>query len=424
MLSDHPSAHQSAKQATTIAVVSFEPFAIWLAEQERPERRGKPLVSVYRDRVSGLSPAAKRAGVSLGLSLAGARQQAPALEAIEYSAPYLQAAWEALVLEASAVSARFETLRVGWLAFEGERLDARQFAAAYRARVGLSTSVERAQLLALSSFVGSVREGGDAGERDLLARMPIRLLRGLGLSKQALTRLGWLGIEKVGQLLSWQRSQLLVFLAAEGEAVARVLFGPFRTRLSRFIPPPQVSAALDFDEPACEPAQLLPAVGRLVEEAAAGLGAQCPTLVTVRVEVAGVTASATRRTKEPTSDRRRLYALAVLALADTGAAELGVERLTLELGGLRRSGSQGALWRQREERRAAIATVSERYPAALLRLVEVDPFAFELERRFELRQAHTGALIPWREVMRAPGQLDGERASRSRERATAAASAS
>jgi protein ImuB len=407
-----------------IVAASFEPFALWLAEHERPEWRIKPLVSVQRDRVVGLSPAAKRAGLRLGMSLAGARQQAPELEVVEADGPHLQAAWESLVLEASAVSLRFEPLRVGVLAFEGEKLDARQFAAAYRVRVGVSSSLERAQLLAVSSYAGRTREGGNANEADLLMRMPLRLLRGLGLGEKALTRLRWLGIERVGQLLTWPRSQLLAFLGAEGEGVARALFGPFRNHLQRFTPPPRVSATLSFDKPACEPAQLIPALAHLVAETVRALGDRAASLVTVKAEAAGIRSGATRRAKEPLNDARRLLEPALLALADTKAAALGIDGLTLELGGLRRGGVQEGLWRQREELRAAITAVSERFPTGLLRLVEVDAYAFEPERRFELRRVHTGEPVPWREVSGAPEQLEGERASAARQRAAAAASAS
>jgi nucleotidyltransferase/DNA polymerase involved in DNA repair len=405
-----------------IAVACFDPFAVWLAEHERPERRGRPLASVQRGRVTGVSPAARRAGVQRGMTLAGARQQAPELEVVEAGGPHLEAAWEALVVDASGVSARFETLRAGLLAFEGERSDARQFAAAYRARVGVSTSVERAHLLAVSSFAGRAREGGGTSESALLARMPVHVLRGLDLSEKALSRLRWLGIERVGQLLAWRRSQLLAFLDAEGELTARALFGPYRTHLQRFTPPPRVSAAVDFTEPTREPAQLMPALAHLVDRAVCALGDRTASLATVKAEAAGVELKATRRAKAPSRDARRLLALAALALADTHAAPLGIDRLTLELGSLQRGGTQGSLWARRQALEKAIENVCERYPHALLRLVEVDPFAFATERRFELRLARSGALVAWEEVTRAPERLDGERAGASHERAASAAS--
>lgn len=393
-----------------IVVASFEPFALWLAEHERPEWRGRALVSAHHDRVTGLSPVAKRAGVRLGMSLAGARQQAPELLVVESGGPYLQAAWASLVLEACAFSSRLEPLALGVVAFEGEAVDARQFAAAYRTRVGASTSVERARLLAVSSFAGSARVGGDASERALLERMPVRMLRGLGLGEKNHARLQWLGIARVGQLLAWKRAHLLAFLGPEGDAVARALFGPFRTRLSRFSPPACVSASVRFDEPACEPAQLVPALAQLVAEAVRALGDRSASLVSVKASAAGVVTRASRRAKEPSRDARRLLDLALLALGDTNADALGIDELALELGELQRGGVQEGLWQERPALKAAVMRVSARFPQALLRLVEVDPHAFEAERRFELRQAHSGALVPWREVTRAP---DGAARSRS-----------
>lgn len=402
-----------------VIVASFEPFALWLAEHERPERRGKALVVAHRDRIVGLSPAAKRAGVRYGMSLVGARQQAPELEVVEAGRPYLQAAWESLLVETSAFSAPLEPLALGVLAFEGEAVDAQQFAAAYRARVGASRSVERAHLLAASSFTGGARLGGDANEATLLECMPVYVLRGLGLGDKHLARLQWLGITRVGQLLAWQRAQLTAFLGAEGEEVARALFGPFRSQLNPFSPPAHVSAALTFDEPACEPAQLVPALAHLVDSATRALGQRTTTLVSVTAATASLSSRATRRAKEPTREARRLLDLALLALADTGTAALGLDALVLELGGLQHGGVQEGLWHKRQTLEAAVKRVSTRFPDALLQLVEVDPYAFEAERRFELRRAHSGALVPWKEVRRAPDGAAPNRARSSRNPASA-----
>lgn len=384
------------KKAVLMAAL-FEPFPLWLAAWDTPSLEGLPLVSVSKGRVVHTSKTARQVGVTPGSSLATALTKAPDLEAVEAASPHLTASWERLVEEVSGLSLMLESLSQGRLVMELEPGDAAMMAESYRVRVGLAESVEVAVIAALISSPGKVRQITAERQEALIDALPLYVLRGLGSSKETLERLKWLGVDKVGQLRAWKEAQVLAYLGVEGRGLLPYLFGPYRTQLGRYTPSPRLSAQLAFDEPLSEPHMLHPVVEQLVVQLVDQLGGRAAFRLTVTALSHGLELKATRLSKVPLKQAGEITRLFLLALEDTHAQPLGVEALRVELSGLTRPTRQGTLWPRKERLEEAVAAVEARFPRAILKLVEDDPYALAPEHivRFVVRSSGE-------EVSRAP----------------------
>lgn len=215
-----------------------------------------------------------------------------------------------------------------------------------------------------------------------MQRLPIRFIIGLGVHRDSLEKLTFLGIEYLGALLSWRAEQLGAFLGPDATRLTPCLYGPWTTRVARYRAPETLSVRYRFEEPTSEPAQLTPLLAHLSARLAERLGERVASRLTLTAQAQGITFSATRLAKEPLGDAGRVARLAQLALRDSEAQALGVETLTLTLSGLTRVSVQGRLWPQREARQRAVQSVSERYPQALIAFKEVNPFVHARDAQF------------------------------------------
>ncbi len=367
-----------------IVALSLEPFALWQAQWQAPERTARPLVAIEEGRVRHRNRSAGRRGIEVGMSLAGARAQAPEVAVLEAASPTLESAWRSWLTTFWRLTPRLESARVGLAFLELSELEARQLATNYGARVGAGSSLEQARLRALAAHPGKPRLRGP------LSALPSYLLRGLGLAPASVQRLRWLGVERLGQLLEWTPAQLEAFLGPEAPPLIRHLFGPFRQRVGLFTPPEVLSAHHDFEEAATEPYQIGPTLERLCRRLEQQLGDRAGRRLTVRASAQGLAFNASRLGKHTLRRSEPLQRLAGLALADTGAQPLGLDRLTLELTELTRPNDQGALWRRRERLEAAVRVVEARFPGATLRLEARDPHALAHEHAFALVRTADG----------------------------------
>lgn len=368
----------------------FEPFPLWLAAWETPTLEGIPLVSVHKGKVIHASREAKKSGIAAGSILATALTRAPDLEVVEAASPYLTASWERLVEEVSGLSFVLESPMQGRLLMELELSDAAQLAESYRVRVGLAESVEVAIIAALISSPGKVRQVEAERQERLVDALPLYILKGLGLSAGVQERLGWLGVEQVGQLRAWKKPQVLAYLGAEGKGLLPYLFEPYRTQLGRYTPAPRISVQLAFDEPLSEPHMLHPALGRLVEQLATLLDGKAASRLSVTALSHGLELKATRLSKAPLQRAGEITRLALLTLEDTRAQPLGIDALTMELSGLTRPAKQGTLWPQKERIEQAVAAVEARFPRAILKLSQDDPYSLASEHNVRFVVRSTG----------------------------------
>jgi len=326
----------------------------------------------------------------VGSSLTAALTKAPDLEVVEAASPYLAASWERIVEEVSGLSLVLESPMQGRLLMELESTDAAQLAESYKIRVGLAESVEVAVIAALISSPGKVRRVDAERQERLIDALPLYILKGLGLSAGVLERLGWLGVEQVGQLRAWKKPQVLAYLGAEGKELLPYLFGPYRTKLGRYTPTSRVSAQLAFDEPLSEPHMLHPALDQLVASVVALLNGKAASRLTVTALSHGLELKATRLSKAPLQRAGEITRLAFLTLEDTRAQPLGIDTLTIELGGLTRPAKQGGLWPQKERLEVAVAAVEARFPGAILKVSQDDPYSLASKHNVRFVVRSTG----------------------------------
>lgn len=364
--------------------LSFEPFALWHAARHSRANPAAPLVVQAGGRVVGADPAARRSGIEIGMGLSAARARSAELRELPAASPELRSAWRGLLTRLHAFTPRLDPAAPGVVYLQLDEPTAGEVAAAFDARAGAAACREHARLLSLASRPGRIRSGGAAA----VARLPLRVLRGLGIAAADLQRLSWLGLERLGELQSWSPAQLGALFGPGGAAVIRCLHGPFEAHIPLFTPPATVGAHFAFDDPACEPARLEPVLGLLVRRAAAQLGDRAAGHLTVRAVAEGIDFQATRIAKSPLRAEAPLERLARLALADSGAQPLGIDEIALELGGLLRPSRQEGLWRRRERLEQAVTEVERRYPGGVLRIERGDPFALAFE--------HRTRLTPWR----------------------------
>jgi len=362
----------------------FEPYPLWQAVWEAPGLEDAPLVSIDRKRVVHASRVAKRAGITPGMSLAAANAKRDDLRTVAAMSPHLQATWEALVEEIAGLTRTLEAPGQGRLLLELEPPDAVQLAWAYGVRAGGARSVEMAHIAALIASPGTLRVVEAEREEALLDALPLYVLKGLGLSPASQERLAWLGIRNTGQLRTWKKAQLSAYLGKEAIPLLPYLYGPRRTTLGSYIPPPTVKASYAFEEPALEPFQIVPVLEKFAGELAEQLAGRAAYRLTVVAEAHKLALKATRLAKEALNDALSIFRLAMLTLDDTRAPPLGIETLSLELGALSRPSRQGSLWSQRESVERAARAVCARFPKALLRVHEADPHTLIPEHRYRL----------------------------------------
>lgn len=294
----------------------------------------------------------------------------------------------------------------GRLLLELEPSDAAQLAETYRVRVGMAESVEVAVLAALVSSPGKVRVVLAEQQEALLYALPLYVLKGLGLSQRALGDLGWLGLSRVGELRAWRRAQAAAYLGRAGKDVLPYLYGPYRSTLSRYCPPPSLSASFAFDEPQNEPCAVQPPLERLCAELAFRLGDRAASRLSVTALSQGLEYRATRIAKVPLKQFPQLIRLALLTLADTQAQPLSIDALSVTLSGLSRPAEQGSLWPRKERVAFAIEVVEARFPGALLHLVQDDPYSLASEHNICLVTRSTGEEVAHEASSPAPERHD------------------
>jgi protein ImuB len=358
-----------------IAALDFGPLALYLAERADPGSKRSPLVVVEEQRVAHANAPARRHGITPGMRLDGARMRVEGLQVASYPEPDLDYAWQALLRELHGITPWLESGPRGRAFARIDAGEAAELATRYDVRVGLADDCETAELAALAAHPGRCREV-HADQRDaFLERLPLRFLKGVGVSDGNLVRLHWLGLTTVAELARWSAVQLRSYLGGEGEALLPYLHGPRRATLRPFQLPRTLRRSLAFPEPVREPYQLLPAIDRLAGELERALAGRASRRLTLTTTLSGGQRRATRLAKRPLQQARHIRQQALFALRDSHVDGRFVERLTLELASPERLGMQEGLWPQRERRQRALDATLERFPSAPRRFVWRDPHA-------------------------------------------------
>lgn len=340
-----------------IACALFESFALWQAVRENPDLRDKPLVTLDQGKIKKVSRVAAQLGIAVGMSKQGAYLRCDELYIIETDEMTLQNAWGEVLGELYGFTDRIESPKPG-LAFLDLQQGVTLLADRFEIQIGIGASQEEAHLNALAN-----------GDIDAAS---ITILESIGLSPKNTQRLEWLGIKTVGQLRRCSKSHLSRFLSKEAKTINRYFKGPFTQTVSRYIPAISLKESYTFEDAATEPYQILPVLEHLTNCLAGELGDRAATRLSITAEASGIRFSSSRLSKNALSGR--LLSLSQLALRDSGVLGLEIDKLTLELFGLYRPSQQGVLWQQRENIEKAREKVQARFPGAILKLKEINPY--------------------------------------------------
>lgn len=364
-----------------VAALLFDPRPLYVARCLNPGLPEEPVAVTLGDRVVAATPAVRKAGVNLGMLGAVAMARLAGLSLIRLETPMLHATWEVLLEEMPAFSPWVEPLSPGRLLLRVDMAAARVLAEVYRVRVGFARYREVALLAALSARPGRVRTVPPGEEKSRTDRLPLYLLKGLGLGARSLEWLAQLGQHTLGDLRQWSKAQLERTLPEYG-ALERYLLGPWSSQVNRARLPETMWVEHPFAEAALEPREFEPVLKHLAAQLSRAL--QCKGKAAFRLRVlataCGNLHSAARQSKVPLQQAGPIYRLACLTLEDTGALGLPLEQISLELSSLRRPGVQGALWESRPQS-LAVQAVAEQFPWTLVQARELDPYALAADQR-------------------------------------------
>lgn len=380
-----------------LAALEFGPVPLYLAQTAEPELKNVPLVIAEEQHVVHANSAAKRHGVIPGMRLVGAHMRVANLEVRSFPEPDVEYAWHTLLRELHDYTPWLESGVRGRAFLRASREEISELVRRYGVRAGIAPNIETAELSALAANPGSVREVTSSKVEGFLASLPLRFLRGVGVSEANLTRLHWLGLTTAADLARWSAQQIRAYLGDEGHVLVPYLHGPRRTALRTFSLPASVRRSFSFHEPVREPHQIVPAIDRLATELERALAGRAARRLTLTATLGNTQRRASRLAKRPLQQARHIRQQALFALQDSHAEGKPVERITVELSAPERVGFQEGLWPQRERREQALEDTLERFPTAPRRLVWRDPYAqavdlaWSWERYTQEREPHAAA---------------------------------
>lgn len=378
---------------SSVACILLGPWPLTLLARQHP---GVPVTVLdeHTRRVLHAGPEIRLLGVQPGLRETAALSRCPELHAEVVNGLAASAAWAELTETLYArYSDRVDGRTQGVLYLQVGPVAARELATALHAPVGLAASLEVAHLAALRAKVGEVREIGQNDEKTYLPLSVTAHLQVLGLSENDVTRLEFLGVHGLADLMKWSAAQREAFLGVNvGKRLNRFLRGERTALVARHVPGQVLGTVQRFDDPLQEPHEAEAALLELVPPLYEGLRGQTAAYLTLHTDTLGGRLSATRKLKWPVQ-AEGIRRLALRMVTDLGALSLGLDTLTLEFSGLQQPSRQVGLWPGPGEL-DAVREVLERYPTALVRVEWRDPFAYAADAQYVWVDWMTGAERP------------------------------
>ncbi|MBW6394668.1 hypothetical protein KZX47_05815 [Thermus sp. SYSU G05001] len=364
-----------------VAALLLLPWPIWLLRREDPSLAGFPLAVHRGGRVVALCPWARRLGVREGMGLEVARARVAGLKLLPYP-PQAEAAWRGLLSELYRLSPRVEALAPGQallaLAPEEAPTLPKALAEGYGARVGVAAWREVALLAAWASREGQARWVGEGREGEFLDRLPLHVLRGVGLSPEGLERLRLLGLRRVGELRRFRPPQLLAYLR-EGKALLTYLYGPWRREVARYPLGEGVEVQAVLEPPAEAHEGLF---RHLARRLSGRLAPKTAGRLELLVLAEGLAFRGEDWPKRPVREEEEVYLALVRAFQRSGALGLLLEEVRVRAWDLALPATQEGLFRRGGE---GLGPLLARFPGALLRAEVVDPGALAPEWGFRFR---------------------------------------
>ena len=378
---------------SSVLCVLLTPWPLHLLEQAHP---GLPLavLSEHDRRVIYANEAASEAGLLLGLRESAALSRCPEVHAEVISGPTASTAWNELLETLYArFSDRVDGRTQGVAFLNGSAAAAREIAVALNARVGVAGSLEVAHLAALRANPGEVREIDPASEKTYLPLSLTGHLHVLGVTQEHITRLQFLGVRGLADLMKWSMAQRQAFLGVDiGKRLNRFLKGERTTAVSKYTPLTTVEGRLAFDDSLMEPGEGEAALTELVPPLYDELRGRTAAYLTVHADTLGGRLSGTRKLKWPIQ-ASGLQRLALRLLLELDAFRIGIDTLSISFSGLQQPSRQIGLWPGPGEQ-GAVTEVLDRFPGALVRVAWRDPYALSADQQYVWVDWLTGAERP------------------------------
>ncbi|WP_407543654.1 Y-family DNA polymerase (plasmid) [Deinococcus radiomollis] len=357
------------------------PWPLHLLERRHP---GLPLAVLgeHDRRVLYVNDAASAAGVGVGFRESAALSRCPELHAEVMIGPDAKVAWgELLETLYDRYSDRVEGKAQGVAFLNGSLPAAREIAAALHAQVGVAESLEVAHLAALKVGPGEMRELRAEEEKTYLPFSSTGHLHVLGLTRDHVERLLFLGVRGLADLMKWSATQRQAFLGVDiGKRVNRFLKGERTTAVSRYTPLATIDERLAFDGTLMEPGEMAAALDDIVPPLYAELRGRTAAYLTVHADTLGGRLSHTRKLKWPIQ-ASGIQRLILYDLLEQEALKIGVDALTVSLSGLQQPSRQIGLWPGPGEL-DAVREVLERFPSALVRVEWRNPHALTTDQQY------------------------------------------
>ncbi len=300
----------------------------WALKRLEPDLRDKAVVVLEGRRVRGACEQARKAGIRIGDALDRARGLCPEVAIAQLEPSAIHAAWEAALEALYKVTPWLETPRVG-LAFAAGLgvLESEAIATELDVRVGSCGSRGSAWLAALASSKGKARV--EQHETVFLARVPVYLLRGIGVGEEVIKRLELFGLKTLGDVLERTTPKSLeAQFGKEAKMLIALLRGGDSSPVGLWTPPRSIKTAWVFDPPALEPHEIEPILTPLLARATQQLGSFYVGTVTVTLETM-LGASTARQVLKTYTQSAKALLMSLERL--TKAVMTGLEVLRLEI---------------------------------------------------------------------------------------------
>lgn len=358
-------------------------FPAWVRGRLVPERTD---IAIHdRGRIVAATASLRAAGLRIGDALERAKSLFHSAQFFPYDPRRDAAVWEDVLLTVADTTPRMVSLQPGWAL--AEPYDAAGFAMLTRmlgAQAGTASRRVWAMLAALDAAPGTVRRVDEESADEFLRTIPVGYLDGLGYNDELLERLCLFGLRTIANVRMLTRRHLVAQFGAIGASLFDLLHPKgAEAVVPLFQPPPSVAASYDFDEPALEPAEILPVLDDLVEEVARRLDGRTASLLTLRLRDRSPEGLRLERRvlKSPASRLAHLRVIARLMLEGMLTADRPLTSIAVELGGLAVPHAvQQNLFDERPAIYETVRTLHRRFPGRVVRAVVDDPHARLPER--------------------------------------------
>jgi len=355
-----------------ICCALFEPFAIWHSYRLEPKLANTPLITVQGGRVAELSVLAKQAGIETGMSIQGAKSLCPDVQIIATSPETLEQAWQQILEQLYAFSNRIESYRPGLVFLDLKTHEIKQLKEYFSCKIAAADNRQDAHLLALID--SGINNKNISNPQKLIDNIPLASLQSLGLQKQNIERLKWLGVRHFGQLKKWSKSQLQLFLQEDSKLLINYLYNKDSSNIRLFKPKETVKESFYFEDAVFEPYRLEPVLQLLADKVVSKLEGRAAKRLNLTLKAMGMAFTVSKISKLDLREKEVIFRLTKQALEDSGAQGLGIDEIRLELTAIYRPGRQLSLWRTKENRENAIQAVERRFPNSMLHFELLNPF--------------------------------------------------